>query len=140
MTRVVLLLSLCAAAVACASSPRTPVTTPDPDRVERLIGMWDARDGAAFIEVGSSLSEALVEAPDDFFFAMSAHPSSFDSWLSALPESTFTAYASERLPAIAALLPAMRSAAARFRHHVRYGAMATRLSERLSVITIREID
>ena len=142
MTRLVLLLSFCAAVAACAATPRPTAIhqDPDPDRFERLITLWDARDGAALVEVGSSLSEAFAAEPNGFFVAMAAHPSSFDSWLAALPRSTFTAYTPERLPAITALLPAMRSAAEAFRNHPRHGGMAARLADQLSSITIREID
>ena len=60
--------------------------------IAALVGKWDKRDGAAFIEVGSQLSEQFVLHGTSFFRVMKKHPKSFQSWIDELPSSTFTVY------------------------------------------------
>lgn len=108
--------------------------------MERLIEQWEASDGGEFVELGSRLSDAFVNTPENFLSAMAAHPSTFDAWLVELPLTTFTAFQAGQAESLIPRLAKMRSTAATYRSHPRYGAMATRLAERLSTLSIREID
>jgi hypothetical protein len=60
--------------------------------LEDLLQRWEARDGAAFIEVGHELSEHFVLHPRQFMKLMADNPESWRSWLERLPVHTLTVF------------------------------------------------
>ena len=62
--------------------------------IPKLVERWKDRDGAAFAEVGTELSKALVRAPQAFMKVMQDDCESYDSWLNGIAQHTFTIYES----------------------------------------------
>jgi len=121
---------------ACASAPAPDLIS----RIDDSIAAWPTRDGALGIQLGEDLSRAFVGAPDDFFFAMAAAPAVFDSWLAELPLHTLTVFDPSQATSARHLLDRMRSRAARYSTHSRYGNMASRISAALAAAQLTFVD
>lgn len=88
---VVTVVALCAAASPAASGeyqvePYCDNETPEPEKcVLELVSRWEHRDGAAFWEVGTALSDSFCAHPKIVLGALSNEPANLDSWVDRLP-------------------------------------------------------
>ena len=63
--------------------------------IPKLVEQWKDSDGAAFAEIGTELSKALVCAPRTFMQVMRDDTESYNSWLKGIAQHTFTIYESQ---------------------------------------------
>ena len=120
---------------------------PESRDISTLMERWRKADGAEVAEVGYELSEAAVQAPQEFLQAMTADKPSFQRWIDRLPYHTFTTHESQNrlqddlyAAYYERLRTRMSEAIAKFSNHQDLGPTAKRITDALANVTIHSID
>jgi hypothetical protein len=125
----VLLLTLFAS---CVTTPRRRAT----DLVER----WQDRDGAAFLEAGSELTDLAITHPEAFFSAFSANPAAYATWLASIGTHSFRNFGGESAARLNIRLQSLRETAEKYSSHEKCRSMAKSLEQRLRNVSVTAVE